>query len=78
MYWVFHHISDHLQRLILFLQILRKVGLRSDPPPLVGQNDQVLQKRFSMAPLNGGSKKITVLFGNFPPSHFGMLKMSEK
>ena len=33
MYWVFHHISDHLQRLILFLQILRKVGLRSDPPP---------------------------------------------
>ena len=33
MYCVFHHISDHLQRLILFLQILRKVGLRSAPPP---------------------------------------------
>ena len=78
MYWVFHDISDHLQRLILFLQILRKVGLWSDPPPLVDQNDQVLQKRSSMAPLNGGSKKITVLFGNFPPSHFCMLKMSEK
>ena len=53
MYCVFHHISDHLQSLILFLQILRKVGLRSDPPPLVGQNDQVLKKkRFSMAPLS--------------------------
>ena len=48
MYCVFHHISDHLQRLILFLQILRKVGLWSD---------QVLRKRFSMAPLREGVKK---------------------
>ena len=64
MYWAFRHISDHLQRLILFLQILRKVGLRSDPP-LVGQNDQVLQKRFSMAPLNGGSKKSQCYLGIF-------------
>ena len=33
MYCVFHHISDHLQRLILFWQFYKKVGIRSDPPP---------------------------------------------
>ena len=32
MYCVFHHISDHLQRLILFWQFYKKVGIRSDPP----------------------------------------------
>ena len=44
MYCVFHHISDHLQRLILFWQFYKKVGLRSDPPPLVGPKDQVCQR----------------------------------
>ena len=33
MYCVFHHISDHLQRFILFWQFYKKVGIRSDPPP---------------------------------------------
>ena len=33
MYCVFHHISDHLQRLILFCQFKKKVGIRSDPRP---------------------------------------------
>ena len=36
MYCVFHHISDHLQRLILFWQFYKKVGIRSDPPPPPG------------------------------------------
>ena len=46
MYCVFHHISDHLQRLILFWQFYKKVGIRSDPPPLVGTKSQVCQRKY--------------------------------
>ena len=46
MYCVYHHISEHLQRLILFCQFYKKVGIRSDPPPLVGTKSQVCQRKF--------------------------------
>ena len=51
MYCVFHHISDHLQRLILFWQFYKKVGLRSDPPPwLVQKTKFVKGKKFWGSP----------------------------
>ena len=55
MYCVFHHISDHLQRLILFWQFYKKVGLRSDPPPWLGQNPKFVKG----LPLGKTSKRKT-------------------
>ena len=53
MYCVFHHISDHLQRLILFWQFYKKVGLRSDPrPPWLVQKTKFVKGNISGAPLN--------------------------
>ncbi len=53
MYCVFHHISDHLQRLILFWQFYKKVGLRSDPPPpWLVQKTKFVKGNISGAPLS--------------------------
>ena len=69
MYCVFHHISDHLQRLILFWQFYKKVGLWSDPPPpwLVQKTKFVKGKIFG-APLREGfwEKKKSEKGGTFP------------
>ena len=55
MYCVFHHISDHLQRLILFWQFYKKVGLRSDPPPPGWSKRPSLSKeKIFGAPLRAG------------------------
>ena len=51
MYCVFHHISDHLQRLILFWQFYKKVGLRSDPPPWLVQKTKFVKGKIFGAPL---------------------------
>ena len=51
MYCVFHHISDHLQRQILFRQFYKKVGIRSDPPPRLGQNPKFVKGNKLGAPL---------------------------
>ena len=51
MYCVFHHISDHLQRLILFWQFYKKVGLRSDPPPWLVQKTKFVKGFIFGAPL---------------------------
>ena len=52
MYCVFHHISDHLQRLILFWQFYKKVGLRSDPPPWLVQKTKFVKGFIFGAPLS--------------------------
>ena len=53
MYCVFNHISDHLQRLILFWQFYKKVGLRSDPPPPGWSKRPSLSKDFFWGSPNG-------------------------
>ena len=46
MYCVFHHISDHLQKLILFWQFKKKSWDSVRPPPLVGTKSQVCQRKY--------------------------------
>ena len=54
MYCVFHHISDHLQKQILFLLILQKNSwdsVRPPSPPLLGQNPKFGKGKIIGAPL---------------------------
>ena len=51
MYCVFHHIYDPLQTLILFWQFNKKVAIRSDPPPWLGQKTKFVKGKISVAPL---------------------------